>query len=159
MKNVYVMSNLRTNCSLKPAFLKVDQHTGGKTLICVIKHQKNNLLHSLQLSCIISLLKINLTLRILMIMCCIQYLIGRFWGRRNPEVEQKKYIVSEKETLKPCFPGMSRDINIPLIVVIMKLKYDDDGVNPHQCQTLCSSYTCIMSCRVVSCRAVNAIKY
>ena len=47
-------SNLQPNRSLKFAFQKVDQHTGGKWLIHDTKRRKDNQLQSLKLPCIIS---------------------------------------------------------------------------------------------------------
>ena len=55
MKKVfYVMSDLRANYHFKLDFQKVDQHTGGKWLIHVTKHHKNNQLQSLECPCGIS---------------------------------------------------------------------------------------------------------
>ena len=49
-----IMSNLQPNCCLQIDFQKVDQHAGGKWLIHVTKHRKDNQLQSLKLPCRIS---------------------------------------------------------------------------------------------------------
>ena len=49
-----LMSNLQTYYHFKLDFQKVDQHTGGKWLICGTKRRKDNQLQSLELPCRIS---------------------------------------------------------------------------------------------------------
>ena len=48
------MSNLQIHYHSKLDFQKVDQHTGGKWLIHITKHHKDNQLQSLELPCRIS---------------------------------------------------------------------------------------------------------
>ena len=45
------MSNLQTHYHIKLDLRKVDQHTGGKWLICGIKYHKDNRLQSLEHPC------------------------------------------------------------------------------------------------------------
>ena len=46
-----IISNLQTHYHFKLYFPKVEQHAGGKWLIYGSKHNKNNQLQSLVLSC------------------------------------------------------------------------------------------------------------